>query len=121
MRPVRFAASSVQLAGLVLAGVFLVMNRASVRFRQAALFIAAQRCLSNQISIAHEFPWTESWTESRARDGRMHGVSWLQSVIDGCVSGPFAQQPARRTTLTANNVCQLAWPDAHLRSLLLLR
>ncbi len=36
----------VQLARLVLAAVFLVMNRSSVRFRQAALFLAVQWCLS---------------------------------------------------------------------------
>ena len=72
---VRSGVRSVQLARLVLAGVFLVMNRSSVRFRQAAPFTAVQRRLSINISIVRQSPWNDSWNESCGRDGRTQGLA----------------------------------------------
>src|SRR5271166_2021672 len=66
---VRSVVLSVQLARLVLAGVFLVMNRSSVRFRQAALLLAVQCRLSIEISTVCQ----SSWNESCGRDGRTQG------------------------------------------------
>jgi hypothetical protein len=72
---VRSGVLSVQLARLVLGRVFLVMNRSSVRFRQAALFLAVQWCLSINISTACQSPWNDSWNESCGRDGRTQGLA----------------------------------------------
>jgi hypothetical protein len=86
---VRSAVLSVQLALLVLWGVFLVMNRSSVRFRQAALFSLLKSFC--RLYFRDVINFVDRVMDRVACQGQPDArVSWLQSVIDGRVSVPLA-------------------------------
>ena len=112
VRSVRSAASSVQLARLVLAGVFLVMNRSSVRFRQAAPFWLFSIIYRSRFRDVINF--VDRVVDRVAYQGRWDAsVSWLQSVIDGRVSVP----PAHGRPCTQPAASRVPWQASRLRQL----